>query len=104
MSDYDSRRFRLMLSVLGAFDERAIGLGKAIADLEVLFRSLRDTAEAWTGVFYKQWAILEEIYAVALDRGFSQLPPGDQKLVEGVMRTLRQLVQERIDATADAEK
>ncbi|MGC8559146.1 MAG: hypothetical protein ACP5O1_00530 [Phycisphaerae bacterium] len=102
MSDYDRRQFKMMLSILDAFDDRAIGLRKAIDDLEALYRSLEDTPKAWKSLFYKQWAIMEEVYAGALDKGYKQLPPDYQKLIEDAIQNLRRLVQERIDVTEDA--
>ena len=103
MSDYDRRQYKMMLELLNAFDARSVGLEKIIADLEALLRLLEDTDKVWKRAFHKQWVVLEEVYAVALDRGLKQLPPDSQKLVEDATQGLRQLVQERIGTTADTE-
>lgn len=92
-----------MLELLNAFDARDVGLHKIITDLEALLLLLQDTDKAWRNEFHKQWAMLEDVYADALDKGFKQLPPDSQKLVEDAAQRLRQLVQERIGTTADAE-
>ena len=103
MSDYDRRQYKMMLELLNAFDARIVGLHKIIADLEALLLLLQDTDKVWRNEFYKQWAMLEDVYADALDKGFKQLPPDPQKLVEDAIQGLRQLVEERIDTTADTE-
>ena len=104
MSDYGQRQFKMMLSILDAFDERAIGLGKAIADLDAIYRSLEGTEKLWKGLFYRKWAVLEEVYAVTLNRKLSQLPSADQKLIDDAIQAIRKLVQERINVASEVEK
>ena len=102
MSDYDQRQYSMMLRLLKAFDTRSVGLGKLIVDLEALLGCLQDTEKAWKNSFYRQWGMLEDVYADALDKGLEQLPPDSENLIEDDIQNLRRLVQERIDTTPGA--
>ena len=91
----------MMFELLKAFDQRDRGLRKIIADLEALLGSLQHADRGWKDSFYEQWAILEDVYADALDRGFQQLPPDYQKLVDDAVQNMRRLVQQRIEAAGE---
>lgn len=94
MDDYDSRQYRLMLDLLNEFDARSVGLRKVITDLEALLGSLKNADTEWKSSFYSHWAILEDVYADALDKGWTQLPSARQAMVEGAASSLRRLVEQ----------
>lgn len=68
MSEYDNRQFGLMLEQIKNFESKRIDLPHLINGLESLLCALEDTAETWKSEFRRNWAVLEEIYAIFLDR------------------------------------
>lgn len=92
MLHYDQRQYQLMAELLDNLERRTIGLKKAIPDLEGLLWSLKDVKKPWKDSFYKQWAVLEDVYASALDKGFKELPEDYQKLTDDAIRNMKGLV------------
>ena len=96
MYEYDLRQYRLMADRLTGFEKRTINLRRLINDLEALLDVLQASDETWKEVFRSEWAKLEDIYAVTLDRGENVLLPEDQKLVEKAVQNLKRLVTQKL--------
>ncbi|MFJ9775511.1 hypothetical protein ACIRVF_30410 [Kitasatospora sp. NPDC101157] len=68
-----------------------ITLRQLIDDLDAIWSNLAQSA--WSENLRSQWWVLEEIYAVALDRGdLERLPREDRQLIEGALDELDQLL------------
>jgi hypothetical protein len=93
MSSYNIRQLDLMLDRLTAFDRGAIPFGKLISDLDALLSALENKDEDWTNSFLKQWAILEDIYAYALDKNLKEPPDEDKDLIGKAINELRELIE-----------
>jgi len=91
-SNHDVQQYERMRDVLDAFQLRNVEMGKMIADLETLLRSLTNADQSWKEAFYREWALLDDIYAVAVDRGYSRIPAEQQKLVDKAVQKLIILV------------
>jgi hypothetical protein len=68
-----------------------IGLATLIADLDFLIESFESVAPGWKQSLRRQWGILEEVYAVALDRGIAPLDLESEALVDRALRGLFEL-------------
>ena len=67
-------------------------LGRVIATLEQHCEVIPGGEDTWKPRFWANWGALEEVYAVALDRGMSDLDAECQKIIEEGVRELRSIV------------
>jgi hypothetical protein len=97
MTPYDRRQYELMLDRLKGFAFGAVGLPKLIEDLRSLADALEKPAPAWKEDFLSEWWTLEQVYAVALDRGeLDRLPAESQDLLDGAVAALSRKVVEAL--------
>lgn len=71
LTEYDERQINLMKDKLNSFILRKISLKELIDDFKALLSCLQSVDMAWKELFYEHWFILEQVYAVALDRNES---------------------------------
>jgi hypothetical protein len=69
MTDFDARQCLQMKDQIASYENGAIHLYQLIENLEALADLLEERDVAWLTELRRYWAILEESYAVALDRG-----------------------------------
>jgi hypothetical protein len=69
MTDFDARQYLQMKNQIANYEHGAIQLYQLIGNLEALTDLLEERDVAWLKEFRRYWAMLEESYAVALDRG-----------------------------------
>jgi hypothetical protein len=85
-----------MLERLDAFDKKAIPLGRLISDLDGLLNTLAGIDDRWKNAFLKQWGVLEDIYANALDQTFAAIPSAHLVLVNKAIGQIRQLIAQKL--------
>jgi hypothetical protein len=94
-----------MSDQLRHYEEGRIDLGSLLSSLDVLLACLETAEDTWIAQFRNAWAILEEIYAVALDKVEDGLSPNvettinkpdNRGLITQATAKLRQLLEERI--------
>ncbi|MDM1546234.1 hypothetical protein HX037_10205 [Ignatzschineria indica] len=71
LTEYDERQINLMKDKLNSFISSKISFKELIDDLRALLNCLQSVDMAWKELFYEYWFILEQVYAVALDRNES---------------------------------
>ncbi len=98
MNGHDQRLYRTMAEHLDQYDGGAIGLDHLISSLDALLAVLEGTDQAWRDAFRYEWGTLETVYAIALDRGVTQLYPENQALIDEAIKNMRRLLAERITA------
>lgn len=91
-AEHDERQYRKMLEVLRRYEAGEGGLHRTIADLEALLLSLDTPEQTWKKSFYREWAVLEDLYASLLDEGLEKLPPNLDAMVEQAIVVMRELV------------
>jgi hypothetical protein len=91
MSEYDSRQYHRMLEQLRDFESKRIDLKHLIGGLDALLCALEEAEANWKSEFQRQWGVLEEVYAVALDRK-KELMAEDWKLIETAIQTMKRLL------------
>ena len=94
--EYDQRQYRLMKQRILNYERGEITLNTLIVDLEVLLGVLHMDDEEWKQSFRSAWWILEEVYAVALDRERDTLSLEDRELIKKSIDKLRQLLASKI--------
>ena len=107
-TEFDQRQYALMEDHLRRYEEGGTNLGSLIAGLEALLQCLEAAEDGWKTEFRRKWGILEEVYAVALDRveqgGSANVEtvlkePNNQRLVREAIEDIRRLLADR--AVAD---
>jgi hypothetical protein len=88
----DRRQLELLRERLFLYERDEIPLRTLIADLDFLIEAFEGADAAWREALRKEWAILEEVNAVALDRGVTELDPESERLVDRAVHGLFELV------------
>src|SRR5438552_6557867 len=81
-TDYVQRQYASMEEHLRRYEQGLIDLGSLIAGLDALLQRLEAADEGWRNGFRSKWGILEEVYAVALDRVEQGLSPNVETILE----------------------
>jgi hypothetical protein len=102
-----------MADHLRRYEEGGIDLGSLIAGLEALFLRLEAGDESSKNEFRRKWGILEEVYAVALDRveqtGSPDVEailrePDNQGLIRQAIESIRRLLADRLAPVGRTEE
>ena len=91
MSDYDNRQYLRMLDQIRDFESKRIDLKHLINGMKFLLSALEKADTTWKSEFQREWGVLEEVYAVALDRK-RQLTQDDWKLINAAVEAMTQLI------------
>jgi hypothetical protein len=81
-----------MADRLDGFKKGTISLNRLITDLEALFACLQAVDENWKRAFRSAWAMLEEVYSVAVVRGEDISQPDKQELIDKAVKDIEQLL------------
>ena len=93
MSEYDSRQQKLMLEKIHEFEAGKLQLITLIDDLAGLLDCLEATDQSWKNEFRAEWWTLEQVYAVALDRGHKTLSEENQRFVTEALANMKGLLE-----------
>ena len=74
------------------FEQERIGLGRMVDDLDALLCALDSPDANWKAAFRKNWGVLEEVRAVALDNDLKRIPPDYQTLIDNAINEMKQLL------------
>jgi hypothetical protein len=91
MSEYNVRQYGRMLDQIHDFESGRIDLTHLISGLKSLLHALEEADVEWKSKFQNQWGVLEEVYAVALDRN-RELDKGDLQLIGTAVQAMKQLL------------
>ncbi|HEY9630266.1 MAG TPA: hypothetical protein V6C84_23480 [Coleofasciculaceae cyanobacterium] len=94
MSKYDQRQYQLMKLCIEGFEIGNVNLRVLISSLEGLLDVLQEASEEWKASFRSAWWTLEEVYAVASDRGQNYLSSEEQVLVYEAINEIKQLLED----------
>lgn len=86
-----------MLDLLHAYERGHVNLGTLIRNLEALLESLQSVNSDWRNLFLREWGKLEDVHAVALDRGTTQLEERQPWLMTEAITELEHLVQLKLE-------
>jgi hypothetical protein len=91
-SDRDRRQLDLMKERLLLYERDEIHLPTLIADIDFLIEAFDSVDPVWRQALREEWSVLEEVYAVALDRGHTHLDTDSERLVDRAVEALSELV------------
>jgi hypothetical protein len=100
-AEYDKRQYDLMAEHLRRFEEGSSNLGTLVAGLDSLMACLEAPDQEWIQRFRSEWWTLEQVYAVALDRGKTELSAEDEALVNEAVAKMKQLLAERVPVQSE---
>lgn len=84
MYKYNEKKYKiynLLLEKVKLYKEKKISLASIISDSEGLILAIDDLSEEFRDEFYNYWGVLEEIYAVNLERK-RDINKREKKLIE----------------------
>jgi hypothetical protein len=81
-----------MADRIDGFKKGTISLNRLITDLEALFACLQTVDERWKCAFRSAWAILEEVYSVAVVCGEDISQADKQDLINKAVKDIEQLL------------
>ncbi|WP_394828245.1 hypothetical protein [Pendulispora albinea] len=94
-SEREIRQYALMKDKLLEFNDGKLPLSNLIDSLRALLDNVEEVSSQWRESFGQHWWTLEQVYAVALDRGnLEALPIESKVLVAEAVTELRRLVDE----------
>jgi len=96
VEEYNQRQYALMRRALLAFERGESDLCQLINVLKSLLCALQCAAESWKGSFQEEWWTLEQVYAVALDRGQDPMAGENGAMVRQAVARLKDLVAENV--------
>ena len=87
-------QYLLIGKYLQQFDNNELTLDRLISDLETVLETFPNSDEKWKENFRSEWWTLEQVYAVACDRGETTLNPENENLVYETLENMKNLLKE----------
>ena len=95
ISEFDARQLRKVKLQLAAFQRGELSLADFIGDIDFLLNAMEDIPLEWKQRVHEFVVILEEVYAVALDVGHTEIDEQGRRFVaeaiEGIYRCLEEV-------------
>ena len=82
---------------------QTIDLPSLVSGLEALLASLEAADQAWVDRFRNEWWTLEQVYAVALDRGQTELSAEEASEIAKTIAKMKPLLADRVAVHADQD-
>jgi hypothetical protein len=91
------RHLNLMLEVINGYQAHKIALGALASRLEELNDGLQqDMGAQWVQDFNSNWLVLEEIYALSIDRENKALDSSEEQLILVALSKLNLLIKSKL--------
>ena len=94
-------QYLLIGKYLQQFDNNELTLDRLISELEVVLATFPNSNEIWKQKFKSEWWTLEQVYAVACDRGETTLNPESENLVHKTLDNMKELLKDVIQGPID---
>jgi hypothetical protein len=89
----DERHLGRMRDAIQAYFAKRLDLGRVVNNLEALLDSMERAPEDWRDEFRQQWGKLEDIVAVAADRGDPEVIDQNEKSINEALSRLLVMVE-----------
>ena len=96
-SEYDVRQYNLMLRMIQEYQNGSIEIGNLTQGLDELRSALENASESWQQEFNSGWGVVEDVYAVMLDRGDFRLNDSEKELVNKAVEKLKNLIANQVE-------
>jgi hypothetical protein len=87
-------QYLLIGKYLQQFDNNELTLDRLISELEDILETFPNSNEKWKKKFRSEWWTLEQVYAVACDRGETTLNPENENLIYETLENMKNLLKE----------
>src|SRR5690242_20504672 len=94
---HDQRQYSRMQDCIQAFEGKRLNMSQLISDLHGLMNALQAPDPEWVRRYYREWAVLDDIYAIAADEGHEKLPPKDRDDAWVAIAELKKLIQQKVE-------
>ena len=92
--DRINRPYLLIRKCLQQFDNNELTFDRLIHELEAVLETFPNSDEKWKEKFKSEWWTLEQVYAVACDRGETTLNPESENLVHETLNNMKELLKD----------
>jgi hypothetical protein len=89
MTHFHERQLIRLVERLDLFKEGVISLSVLVSDADFLLRALEDVDKRFFEDLRKEWAVLEEVWAVAVDSNGGVVDRQGELLVQSAVAALR---------------
>lgn len=89
---YNQRQYKRMIALIEDYKNGHIGIQTLVGDLEALILALENVTQDHRNLLLSHWGILEDVYAVALDKGMTELDKHSRELVADALSTLQKVI------------
>lgn len=87
-------QYLLIRKYLQQFDNNELTLDRLISELEDILETFPNSNEKWKKKFRSEWWTLEQVYAVACDRGETTLNSESENLIYETLENMKNLLKE----------
>ena len=87
-------QYLLIGKCLQQFDNNELTFDRLISELENILETFPNSDEKWKENFRSEWWTLEQVYAVACDRGETTLNPESANLIYETLENMKNLLKE----------
>lgn len=94
ISEFDARQLRKMKLQLAAFRRGELSLGSFIGDMDFLLNALESIPLDWKQRVHEFVATLEEVYAVGLDLGHTEVDEQGQGFIAEATEAIQRCLEE----------
>ena len=92
VNNLDQRQLILMQERIDLFEQNKINRGKLINDLRALLDNITTSTEKWREEFYDAWFTIEQVHAIALDRGGIHRIEDGEEIIIASLNTMKKLI------------
>ena len=92
--DRINRPYLIIRKCLQQFDNNELTFDRLIHELEAVLETFPNSDEKWKEKFKSEWWTLEQVYAVACDRGETTLNPESENLVHETLNNMKELLKD----------
>ena len=92
--DRINTQYLLIGKCLQQFDNNELTFDRLIHELEAVLETFPNSDEKWKEKFRSEWWTLEQVYAVACDRGETTLNPESENLVHETLNNMKELLKD----------
>nr|RNJ64595.1 MAG: hypothetical protein EDM05_35665 [Leptolyngbya sp. IPPAS B-1204]RNJ64634.1 MAG: hypothetical protein EDM05_35465 [Leptolyngbya sp. IPPAS B-1204] len=85
---------QLIEKYIREFEEERLQIGNLINHLQTVLDAIEENKKEWVDAFRSEWWTLEQVYAVALDRGETSLSWESRTLVHEAIHNMKLLLKE----------
>ena len=91
-SEREERQISLMRNLLAMHRRDQISISSLVGEFDFLIEALEEVSDEYKEKLRQEWGVLEEVYAVGLDRNEKELSEDNKKLVDRTVENLENIL------------